>query len=105
MSGAAAGRGYREPEGSAGNFCRGKGSKSLLPALLQNLHRLFSWGLRIFPRIFTRASGVITTIWELNWEKKTAEKECLGNTGLKALLSFCNVQIDVCGFIYSITSK
>lgn len=84
---------------------QGKGSKSLLPVLLQNIRRLFSSSLRISPRIFTRASGVITTIWELNWEKRTAEKECLGNTGLKALLSFCNVQIDARAFIYSINIK
>lgn len=48
---------------------------------------------------------MITTVWELNWEKRTAEKECLGNTGLIALLSFCNVQIDARGFIYSIIAK
>lgn len=93
VSGAAPGRGYGQPQGQPGNYCQGKGSKSLLPALLQNICRLCVLGLRIIPRSDNYCLGT-----ELG-EKRTAEEECLGNTGLKALLSFCNIQIAARGFI------
>lgn len=101
VSGAAAGPGYRQPRGQVGNSGQGKGSESLLPALLRGTRRLVSLGLRIFPRISTRAPGVATAVWELNWGEKsrTAEKECLGNTGLKSF-AFVSQRTDRCTWFY-----
>jgi len=70
-----------------------------LLASLQSTRRLFGLGAGTFPGIFTSASGAVTAVRELGRGKRTAGKECLGNAGLKAWLSFCVGRIDARGFI------
>lgn len=67
--------GTRSPRGGLEILVREKEARACCLHCFKTDTVLFSWGIRIFPRIFTRASGVITTIWELNWEKKGQQRK------------------------------